>query len=250
MQDTTSEYADYERHGARAALYSALAGVFPYPDEAMVADLNATETREGVLEAGEKLGFDEETTAFCDVLASVEVESLQSAHMALFGLPTDDGQYRVVPYEANYTVRDDVSQQQRRIAKVVGAVEALGFEISEEFDERQDHVTVELELMQVLAGWRAIAAQSSDLEDGDAVAGIEATLLDEHLVDFVPAFATAVCEATDHELYSSAANLAEALVTWDHTQHGTPDPSGVAAGRAAGTHSPTGDTVGFDGGGL
>lgn len=208
-----------ERHGARAAVYSALAGMFVYPDEANLAELTAPETLEGLAAAGETLTVDTEIEAVREALAAATPERLQATHTELFGLPSDDGEYAVVPYEANYTVRDDTGQRQRRIAKVAGAVDALGFDFDDGFDERHDHIAVELELLQVIAAWRAVAARTDDLDEDDALERIEATLLDDHLVDFVPSLATAIRESTEHELYRAAADLAEALVTADYERH-------------------------------
>jgi TorA-specific chaperone len=209
---------DHDRHGARAALYSALAGTFCYPEPEPFADLAAPETLSAIGEAGERLGLEGEAAALREALAAAQLDQLRTTHMELFGLPSDDGEYPVVPYEANYTVREDIGQQQRRIAKVAGAVDALGFEFDDEFDERHDHVAVELELLQVLAAWRVVAARTDDVESADEVADIEATLLADHLVDFVPALAADIRAATDDDLYLAAADLAEALVTTDHAR--------------------------------
>jgi TorA maturation chaperone TorD len=218
-----------EYHGARAAVYSALAGVFVYPDEASFAELTAPETLNGLADAGETLAVDAEINALRDALSAADIDQLQAAHTQLFGLPSDGDEYLVVPYEANYTVRDDMGQKQRRIAKVAGAVDALGFNFGEGFDERQDHVAVELELLQVIAAWRAVAARTDDFDDDAALERIEVSLLDEHLIDFVPSFAIAVREATEHELYRAAADLAEELVTTDHERRAELRPLSMAA---------------------
>lgn len=225
---TNHDTDDPDRHGARAALYSALAGVFCYPEPEPFADLAAPETLSAIGEAGEKLGLEAEAAALREALAAAQLDELQTTHMELFGLPSDDGEYPVIPYEANYTVREDIGQQQRRIAKVAGAVDALGFDFDDEFDERQDHVAVELELLQVLAAWRIVAARTDDIESESEVADLEATMLDEHLVDFVPALAADLRDATDDELYRAAADLAEALVTTDHAHREAPPATATA----------------------
>jgi len=238
MNETTpdDDTPPAERHAARAALYSAVAGAFCYPDESTVRELTHPDAAEGIGAAAETLGFEAEAEALVDALDRTDREALESAYNGLFGLPSDDGTYPVVPYEVEYTVGDEVGRQQRRIATVVGLLEAFGVEPAAEFDERQDHVVVELELAQVLAARRAVASEEGDRETADNLAGAEATVLDEHLSDFVPAFAHAVRNATvdpdadrvDADeaaelVYRAAADLAEALVTWDAGAH--PEPT-------------------------
>ncbi|MFC4450915.1 TorD/DmsD family molecular chaperone [Halorussus aquaticus] len=232
----TDELPPAERHSARAALYSAAAGAFCYPDEETVAQLTHEATAEGLREAGRKLGFETETEALVEALDATDRESLESAYNDLFGLPVDDGTYPVVPYEAEYTVGDEVGRQQRRIATVVGLLEAFGVEPSDDFDERQDHVVVELELLQVLAARRAVARDEGDDDTADNLERAEAMVLDEHVEGFVPAFAHDVRETTpdpsdDAEgdrtaassVYRAAANLAEAVVTRDLADHPEPE---------------------------
>lgn len=217
---------DVDRHAARAALYSAAAGAFCYPDECTVRDLTHSDTEEGVRTAAKTLDLEEEADRLLHTLDAVTLEELESAYNDLFGLPGDDGTYPVIPYEVEYTVGDEVGRQQRRIATIVGLLEAFGIEPADEFDERQDHVVVELELMQVLAARRALACEEGDDQAAENLERAEAVVLSEHLTDFVPAFAHAVREAaaeSDSSVYRAAADLAEALVTRDDA--GRPDPN-------------------------
>jgi len=156
MDDYTfpDDGTDTDRHGARGALYGALAGVFVYPDEDVLADLTAPEAAEGIRAAAETLGLGSEAERLLDALADTDAESLESTYNDLFGLPSG-GTYEVVPYEAEYTVGDDVSLAQRRIATVAGLLEAFDLERSPEFAERHDHLALELELMQIMSAQRA-----------------------------------------------------------------------------------------------
>lgn len=226
MQDTNS---NPEFHAARASLYATLAATFSYPTESTVEDLTDPEATSGIRSAADRLGFDDEADALLDALASTSQPALESVYGELFGIP-EDGAYPVVPYEAAYTVGSETDQQQRRIATVVGLMEAFGVEPSADFAERQDHVAAELELAQVLAAQRAVALDGGDEEGAEQIQQAEATFLDEHLRDFVPSFARRVREATNSETYCAAVDLAEALVTWDHSRH--PEPR-VAMGQFA-----------------
>jgi TorA maturation chaperone TorD len=227
MQDTP------QHHTRRAALYGYAATVFQYPDEVVVGDILDEDVQDAVSGAGAALGLAAEVEALLDALEGADRDSLEPAYNDLFGLPGDEGSYPVVPYEAHYTTGEEINESQRRIATVVGLLEEFGLEISDEFDERHDHVTVELELLQVLAAQRAVALDGGDDETAVRLARAGATVLDEHLVDFVPAFAHRVRAAADNDdaaqtstVYAAAADLAASLVEFDEASH----PAPVAAG--------------------
>jgi len=226
MQDT---HSTPEFHAARASLYATLAATLSYPTESRIDDLIAPDTQDGVRSAARRLGFESEADALMDALEATSQSALEAVYNELFGIP-DGGTYPVVPYEASYTVGSETDQQQRRIATVVGLMDAFGVEPSDEFTERQDHVAAELELAQVLAAQRAVALEHGDETGAEQIERAEATFLDEHLADFIPSFARRVREATDSETYCAAVDLAESLVAWDRSSH--PEPT-VAMGQFA-----------------
>lgn len=217
-----------EAHAARAALYGVLGGAFAYPTAEILADLTAPEARDGIEQAADRLGFQQPAGRLLDALAETTVEEQETAYNHLFGLP-ESGEYPVVPYEGHYTTGSEVSEEQRRIATVVGLMNEFGVEPSS--DERQDHVAAELELMQVVAAQRATARYRDDIEVARQIAAAEATILDTHLVGFVPAFARDLGAATSNEVYRAAADFAAELVRTDHRWHSeaTIDPPGVSA---------------------
>ncbi|MFC6976078.1 molecular chaperone [Halomicroarcula sp. GCM10025709] len=210
-------------HAARAGLYAAVAGAFVYPEAATVEELTDRDALEGIERAGRRTGVEAEAAAFTDALADCSPVALQAEYNDLFGVPDEDGTYAVVPYEGNYTVGSEIDDEQRRIAAVVGLLETVGLEPSDEFRERQDHVATELELMQVAAGQRAVVHErASDPEENevlDEIVGVESAVLSNHLIDFVPAFAHDVREATDCDVYLAAADLAQSLVESDESLH-------------------------------
>lgn len=242
-------------HARRGALYGFAATAFQFPSEDVLADLRDSDVRESVQAAaeaiaarGDALGADADDVplhlaACCERLGDAGSDAMESAYNDLFGLPSDDGSYPVVPYEANYAAGGDVSEIQRRVATVVGLLERFDLEPHEGFDERQDHVAVLLELAQVLAAQRAVALEEGNVDAAQRVASAEATVLDEHLAGFVPALAHDVADAAvDGEslddaalvadapaAYVAAARFAAALVTWDHAVHPDPDVDTTAA---------------------
>jgi len=206
-------------HGARATLYGAVAAPFVHPDDGALDELAHDDAIEGILTAAERIGVESETAPFVEALVTTDTETAAGAFDRLFGVPDEDGTYPVVPYEAQYTVDGAVDREQRRIAAVVGVMEAAGFERGSGFADRQDHVAAELELAQVLAAQRAVALHRGDRADAGHLADLEATFLAEHLSDFVPAFARDLREAAGIALYETAADMASALVDLDHARH-------------------------------
>jgi TorA maturation chaperone TorD len=235
MRDTTAP----QRHAARATLYSAVAVPFLYPEDERLDALRDEEAREGVRTAAERMGLEGEADALLEAVADASTEAVESAYNALMGVPGEGGTYPVVPYEAHYTTGAEVDKEQRRIATVVGLMEAFGVEPGEDFAERQDHLAAELELMQVVASQRAVARHADDAEAAGRLAEAEATVLEEHLAGFVPSLAHDLREALDagdgedsdaewdadeagRAVYRAAVNLLEALVERDRATH--PDP--------------------------
>ena len=215
-------------HGARAALYSAAATAFVYPDESVLEDLTDPEVVSSLRSAAEALDLADAVNGLLEAIDAADPDDLRTTFTKLFAVP-EGGAYPVIPYEANYTTPDEVAMQQHRIAEVAGLLGSLDLERSDRFDDRQDHVAVELELMQILAAMRAIAVEEDATERGERLAKMEATVLTDHLSDFVPALAHDMRETTDHPVYLAAADLAEQLVVWDNRQHApveAPTPGG------------------------
>ena len=220
--DLDDDGEDPAYHGARAALYGAVAAPFVHPDEGALDELAHADAIEGLETAAGRVGVEAETGAFIDALVEGDRREVASAYDRLFGVPGADGTYRVIPYEARYTADGAIDREQRRIAAVVGIMEAAGLERKPGFAERQDHVAAELECAQVLAGQRAVARHSGNDSAADRLAALEATFLAHHLAAFVPAFARDLRDATDVALYVTAADLASAVVELDTARH--PDP--------------------------
>jgi TorA-specific chaperone len=233
------------RHAARAAVYAALAGVFCYPEDDAVAELTADDAAAGLREAATALdGLDAaEIERFVDALDAADAAGLRRVYDDLFGVPDGEGGYPVTPYEAEYTVGDEVSHKQRRVATVAGLLDAFGLDRSDAFDERHDHVALECELLQVLGGRRAVAVDAGLDDEAERLERAEATVLGEHLGTFFPAFAAEVRAALDERhgddaaaaAYRAAVDLGEALIDADAAAH----PPGLTV--------PTGDRTTMEG---
>lgn len=240
--DTTAPTDEPAFHARRGALYGYVAAAFQYPDEDVLADLRDEAVQDAVSDAATALAdADPSAATLPDRLETVvsaltdrSDDDISAAFNALFGLPGESGSYPVVPYEAAYTTTGDVNETQRRIATIVGLLERFDLEPHDEFDERQDHVAVLLELMQITAVQRATALEADRREAASTLAAAEASILDEHLTPFVPSLAHDVTEFADASsvdastedpdaddptapdpLYLAVATLATDLVRWD-----------------------------------
>ncbi|MFB6304604.1 MAG: molecular chaperone [Haloferacaceae archaeon] len=241
LDDGDAALDDPTYHGARAAAYGVAAAAFLYPDEPTLSELRAPETVEGLSAAADRLGGPVAAAAE-DLLAALERvdgDALRGAHTDLFGVPDDGGTYPVAPYETAYTVAGGGDHEQRRIAAVAGLLEAFDLDRGEDFDERHDHVAVELELMQVLAAKRAVALDADESDLAATMRDAEATVVEGHLAEFVPSLSADLRDALDDRgaddgaaaLLCAAATLAERLVERDAATHPSdvPTPDSVAA---------------------
>lgn len=214
--DESTLSPDVQRHLARATVYTFTATAFTPPDEGAVEVLSDQEAQEGALVAAGRIEMADHVGDVLDAFNEADPDELARAYDDLFHVPDEDGSYPVVPYEAHYTVGDDVGKEQRRIALVLDVAREIGMEPNDDFTERQDHVVTELELMQILSAQRAHAMHDGDEEALYRIHDVEGALLDEHLVGFAPALAEDVQEATDHPFYEAAAELMAEHVRRDH----------------------------------
>lgn len=242
-------------HARRGALYGIAATALTFPDAETLADLRDDAVQSAVRAAAAEVGgvvddaesassSDDERAlsarvdAFFAALDAADDDAVETAYNGLFGLPSESGSYPVVPYEAQYATTGDVNETQRRVATVVGLLERFDLEPHDGFDERQDHVAVLLELAQVMATQRAVALEDGDTAAAGELAAAEATVLDEHLLGFVPALAHDVRDATSdrpgegERVYEAAAALAATLVQRDASVH---PEAAVVDDRPAGT---------------
>jgi len=245
MTETPTTPEEFEavkrRHGARAALYAVVAGAFCYPEPDRFAELTAQDAVESTCEAAERLDCGDAAADLAAALRApgLDAETLADGYNALFGLPGEEGEYPVVPYEATYTVRDDLSAKQRRIATVSGLLDSLDLDRADGFHDRHDHVAVELELMQVLAARRAVAEADPEADDDARTLELaEATVLETHLADFLPGLAHDLAAAVEDEdvpraaadVYVAAADLATELIERDRSRHPDPPETDAANG--------------------
>ena len=203
---------------ARGQLYRFLAAAFlrppteplvaPFLDEALLAELAERFGRETV----------RDLAAFRDGFPG-DYEALDLEYQDLFAVPL--GRY-VTPYEAVYRDERVVGDEVVRgllMGPSTLAVKALyreaGLEMPADLLELPDHVGLELGCMQGLCDAEARAWQDGDTEALACARGLQRRLLEEHLLQWVPALCARIRGSAPGPFYRGIAALTEAVLKQD-----------------------------------
>jgi TorA maturation chaperone TorD len=199
----------------RGQLYRFLAAAFLRPPAAgLVAPFLDCEI---LTELGDRFGED----AVADLRRFKEsfggdYGSLDQEYQDLFVVPL--GRY-VTPYEAVY--RDERMLEGERVRGLLMgpstlAVKALyrnaGVEVAADVLELPDHVGLELGCMQSLCEAEARAWEGADAEGAERAGELQRRLLEEHLLQWVPALCARVRENAPGPFYRGIAALTEAFL--------------------------------------
>lgn len=142
--------------------------------------------------------------------------SLDQEFQDLFMVPL--GRY-VTPYEAVY--RDEREAGETRVRGLLMGPSTLavkqlyrqaGAAISEHFKDLPDHVGLELACMEFLCQAEARAWDKEDLDEMCRVRGLQRRLLQEHLLQWIPALCERIRERAAGPLYRGIASLTEAYL--------------------------------------
>jgi TorA maturation chaperone TorD len=182
--------------------------VAPFLDEAFLGELAERFGRETV----------RDLAAFRDGFHG-DYEALDQEYQELFAVPL--GRY-VTPYEAVYRDERVVGEEVVR-GLLMGpsslAVKALyreaGLEIPADLLELPDHVGLELGCMQGLCAAEAKAWQAGDTEAQACARRLQRRLLEEHLLQWVPALCTRIRDSAPGPFYRGIATLTEAVLKQD-----------------------------------
>ncbi len=148
-----------------------------------------------------------------------DYEALDQEYQDLFAVPL--GRY-VTPYEAVYRDERVVGDEVVR-GLLMGpsslAVKALyqeaGLEIPADLLELPDHVGLELGCMQGLCDAEARAGQDGDTEALACARRLQRRLLEEHLLQWVPALCARIRDSAPGPFYRGITTLTEAVLKQD-----------------------------------
>jgi TorA maturation chaperone TorD len=150
------------------------------------------------------------------------------------------------PYETEYCRQTLVVYRQQVLADVAGFYRAFGLEPSRELPERHDHLALELEFMAWLIAKEQRARRAGNLEQGEVCRDAQRSFLRDHLVWWVPAFATLLrlgCEdrggrahdADPRTFYGAVATSICAFLHGERVRFQLPAPTELVEPRAADT---------------
>jgi TorA maturation chaperone TorD len=198
----------------RARVWRSLARLFlPLDAEAFHA-LRATvlaELRDSLARLGEAREVREAAESLRAHLAAADPARLQSAYEAIFEA---SGGLRCPPHETAHTAGPPAAGLVRtfELADVAGFYRAFGVEPTPG-TERPDHVSVELEFMQLLAAKEAVAlADEGDGEHAALCRDAARAFLRDHLGRWAGGFAAALEAGSEEPFYRAAARLLAGFV--------------------------------------
>jgi TorA maturation chaperone TorD len=198
-------------------VYRALAQLFRRPDADSVQDARERdlpmlcEALERLAESSDLVG---EAQALCDFFAAAEVDQLREGHHTAFD---ESSSVRCAPTEMDQLGGAPQLELTRtfEMADVAGFYKAFGVQVVSG-DERPDHITAELEFMNLLAVKECIALQEEgESEHAEVCRNASRAFLRDHLARWAPRLGECLAAADGDPVYSTAGRLLGSFVAFD-----------------------------------
>ncbi len=222
MQAAIIPDVEQELHEARSLAYASFASAFRYPAGLdPLAWLRDRGMRSAWPDCLNDLApdLDRAWRAFEQAASAAAADtSLEDTYVRLFGHAVRG---TCPPYELEYG-SSEVIQLSSEMADIAGFYSAFGLELADDAGERQDHVSVQLEFMAVLAAKHAHAHVQRDDAALDIVRDAERKFLRSHLARWFPSFAHRVRQADPGGYYVALVDAAESLILADARRLGVP----------------------------
>ena len=196
---------------SRAALFSALAFGFAYPDSDADFTLILSEMENAVALAEQAEGSHDTSALRAGVNnLRAAIQNLQSAEFSLAEEYTFlfHRQALCPPYESSYSL----AGMEQSLADIAGFQRAFGVQMSPEAHERVDHIGSELEFMTVLCAKEAYALRNGMNEQAAICRDARAAFLSDHLGVWALMFAARVQENARLPLYPALTEMLASLL--------------------------------------
>lgn len=194
---------------ARSHVYGFLARAFL---DSPAARMDELRRQLPLLESSLEVLGDDDTRAAALLLSNafgpLDATDVQTSHRRCFGHAVSK---ECPPYEAEYG-QSHIFQKSQCLADVVGFYRAFGLKLSEEFHDRADHISAELEFMQWLCLKEAHAAGSGAAEHLSVCEAAQGGFLRDHIGRWVPSFTARVRTVGAQGFHALAAAVLAAFV--------------------------------------
>lgn len=197
----------------RSQVYGLLTPVYreePAPD--FLQRMKAPRFLEILAELGLRFGDD-----FLDRSDEELTEDLAAEFARLFLGPGP----HISPHESVHRAPDDGEQTLLwgpSTVKVKNFIESIGLSYDPAYTGLPDHLSVELEFMEVLARREEQAWSEADKDRAWHCLDIQRRFLEEHLICWLPAFCDKVVAAAELSFYSELAALTKTFIEFDWRQ--------------------------------
>jgi DMSO reductase family type II enzyme chaperone len=200
----------------RARVYRALALLFRFPSEQIVADLRERqlpELRSALVRLGEAAPLLDAVDRLATRIAEVDSRNLEESYERTF---EPSGGLRCPPHETAHASNAGQEGMLRNfeLADIAGFYRAFGVEVSPG-TERVDHIAAELEFMHLLAVKEAVAATEGSLEQAEICREASRAFLSDHLTRWASRFAVRLEESAADPLWAAAGCLLDRFVAAD-----------------------------------
>lgn len=195
---------------ARGHVYGFLARAFVDPSAARMDELRQ---QLPLLESSLEALGDDDTRAAALLLSKafgpLDTTDLQASHRRCFGHAVSK---ECPPYEAEYG-QSHIFQKSQCLADVAGFYRAFGLDLAEDFHDRADHISAELDFMQWLCLKEARAVSSGAAEHLALCEDAQAGFLRDHIGRWIPTFTARVRKVGAESFHALAAAVLAAFVT-------------------------------------
>jgi DMSO reductase family type II enzyme chaperone len=201
----------------RARVYRALAQVFRLPDDGSLQEARESglpELCQALERMTESPDLVSEARSLCDLFAVADVEQIRTGYQMAFD---ESSSTRCAPTEMDQLGGVPQLELTRtfEMADVAGFYKAFGVEV-ESGHERADHITAELEFMNLLAVKECIALQEDgDGEHAEVCRNASRAFLRDHLARWAPRLGECLAAADGDPIFGSAGRLLGGFVAYD-----------------------------------
>jgi DMSO reductase family type II enzyme chaperone len=197
----------------RSEIYKLLATVFLYPSEEVFQSFRSDAFIETLERHGATLPDEtewvKEVTAFCEILKEAFRQYSQTDFEGEYNrLFAHIGSAKCPPYETEYGY-DNVFQKTDAMADIAGFYTAYGLEVADDYRERADFISVELEFMQLLTLKEAYALENDRKEQYEICRDTQKKFLQDHLGRWLTMFTKVLANSTENTFYAQCGRLTE-----------------------------------------